>query len=45
MPAVTRARQVIEEDISDLNFRDATIRTFFFVSFLFELLWFAANEK
>ena len=30
MPAVTRARQIIEENISDLNFRDATIRTFFF---------------
>ena len=43
MPAVTRARQVIGEDISDLNFRDATIRTFFFVSFLLELVGFATN--
>lgn len=43
MPAVKRARQVIEENIADLNFRDATIRVFFFVSFLLELLAHATN--
>ena len=43
MPAVKRARQVIEEDTTDINFRDATIRTFFFVSFLLELLGFATD--
>jgi len=45
MPAVRRARQVIEEDVSGLNFRDATIRTFFFVSFLLEFLGFATNVQ
>ena len=43
MPAVTRARQAIREDRSDINFRDATIRTLFFVSFLFELVGFVAD--
>ena len=43
MPAVKRARQVIEEDTSDINFRDAIIRLFFFLSFLFELLGFVTD--
>jgi len=43
MPAVSRARQVIEGDTSDINFRDSTIRTVFFVSFLYELLGFATE--
>ena len=43
MPAVSRARQVIEGDTSDINFRDSTIRTVFFVSFLHELLGFATE--
>jgi len=43
MPAVTRARQVIREDNSNINFRDATIRLFFLLSFLFELLGIATD--
>jgi len=43
VPAVKRARQVIREDTSDINLRDATIRTIFLLSFLCEVLGFALD--
>jgi len=43
VPAVKRARQVIREDTSDINLRDATIHTIFLLSFLCEVLGFALD--